>query len=360
MRIGIVGTRGIPNHYGGFEQFAEYLSVALVERGHQVWVYNSSTHPHQQTTYKGVNIIHCYDPEHKIGTAGQFIYDFNCIIDSRKRDFDVLLQLGYTSSSVWHFLLPEQSVVITNMDGLEWKRSKYSKKVQWFLKHAEKWAVTSSNVLVADSKAIQSYLLQTYKQQAHYIAYGATPFYAPNEATLQALNLLKQQYYLVIARFEPENNIETIIQGYLINDNPKPLVLIGSTHNKFGAYLQQQYKHANIRFLGSIYDMELLNNLRYFCALYFHGHSVGGTNPSLLEAMASHAPICAHDNAFNKAILGDDAVYFSSAEEVASIIKQQVPMDLAIQHNMKKVMDTFSWPLIFDAYESLMQLSLRK
>lgn len=360
MRIGIVGTRGIPNHYGGFEQFAEYLSVALVERGHQVWVYNSSTHPYQETAYNGVNIIHCYDPEHKIGTAGQFIYDLNCIVDSRTRDFDVLLQLGYTSSSIWHFLLPKRSIVITNMDGLEWKRSKYSKKVQRFLKHAEKWAVKSSNVLVADSKAIQSYLLQTYKQHAHYIAYGATPFNDPNEAALQALNLTKQQYYLVIARFEPENNIETVIQGYLIADNIKPLVLIGSTHNKFGAYLQQRYKHANIRFLGSIYDMELLNNLRYFCALYFHGHSVGGTNPSLLEAMASQAPICAHNNAFNKAILGDDAVYFSSAEEMANVITQQVPMDLAIQHNMQKIENVFNWPLIFDAYESLMQLSLRK
>lgn len=360
MRIGILGTRGIPNHYGGFEQLAEYLSVALVERGHQVWVYNSSTHPHQETTYKGVNIIHCYDPEQKIGTAGQFIYDLNCMLDARKRKFDVLLQLGYTSSSVWHFLLPKQSVIITNMDGLEWKRSKYSKRVQSFLKLAEKWAVQSSDVLVADSKAIQKYLFEKYQQEAHYIAYGATVFTTPNEQVLQPLKLVKQQYHLVIARFEPENNIETIIQGYLRTDKRVPLVLIGSTQNKFGNYLQQQYADANIRFLGSLYDIDVLNSLRYYCQLYFHGHSVGGTNPSLLEAMASQAPICAHNNEFNKAILGNDAAYFTSPEEVAKAMNEQKDVQLQVAANVGKINNTFNWPLIIDAYESLMQLSLSK
>ena len=101
MKIAIVGTRGIPNHYGGFEQFAQYLSLGLLNRGCEVWVYNSRLHPYQQNTWKSVNIIHCKDPEDKIGTAGQFIYDLNCILDSRKRSFDVILQLGYASSALW-------------------------------------------------------------------------------------------------------------------------------------------------------------------------------------------------------------------------------------------------------------------
>ena len=102
MKIGILGTRGITNTYGGFEQFAQYLSVGLVRRGHSVWVYNSSNHPYRERDYRGVNIIHCSDWEDRIGTAGQFVYDYNCLMDARRREFDVLLQLGYTSNSIFH------------------------------------------------------------------------------------------------------------------------------------------------------------------------------------------------------------------------------------------------------------------
>ena len=130
LKIGILGTRGIPNHYGGFEQFAEHLSVCLFQRGHDVAVYNSSLHPYKQNEWNGVQIIHCRDWEHKIGTAGQFFYDLNCINDARKRNFDVLLHLGYTSDSVWHWRWPKKTVNIINMDGLEWQRSKYNKPTQ--------------------------------------------------------------------------------------------------------------------------------------------------------------------------------------------------------------------------------------
>ena len=117
MKIAILGTRGIPNNYGGFEQFAEFLSKLLVKRGHIVYVYNSHNHPFKEDKWKGVNIIHCKDPEKKIGTVGQFIYDLNCILDSRKRDFDIILQLGYGSSSIWNKFLPKRSVIITNIFG---------------------------------------------------------------------------------------------------------------------------------------------------------------------------------------------------------------------------------------------------
>ena len=133
MKIGILGTRGIPNFYGGFEQFAQYLSEAFVKKGHEVHVYNSHTHPYEKNEWNGVKLIHCYDPENTIGTVGQFIYDLNCILDSRKREFDIILQLGYTSSSVWNWIFPKKSIIMTNMDGFEWKRSKYSKPVQQFL-----------------------------------------------------------------------------------------------------------------------------------------------------------------------------------------------------------------------------------
>ncbi len=145
MKIAILGSRGIPNIYGGFEQYAEYLSIGLAKLGFEVSVYCSSTHPEKAITYHGVKRILCNDPEGRIGTAGQFVYDLNCIIDARKRDFDIIYQLGYTSNSVWWWLLPKKSIIVTNMDGLEWKRSKYSSKVRLFLKYAERLAVFHSD-----------------------------------------------------------------------------------------------------------------------------------------------------------------------------------------------------------------------
>src|SRR6187402_1988287 len=152
--IAILGTRGIPNHYGGFEQLTEYLAPALVKAGHSVTVYNSHHHPYKERSYKGVELIHCYDPEHILGSAGQFIYDMNCLIDARKRKFDVILQLGYTSSSIWGRLFPLGSVTIYNMDGLEWKRTKYSKPIRRFLLYAEKLAVRFSDFFISDSLVI--------------------------------------------------------------------------------------------------------------------------------------------------------------------------------------------------------------
>src|SRR4051812_288166 len=148
MRIGIIGTRGIPNNYGGFEQVTEHLSAGLLAKGHEVSVYNSHNHPYQENHWNGVEIIHCFDAEYMIGTAGQFIYDLNCIVDARKRNFDVLLFMGYTSSSIWHRFFPRNTVIVSNMDGLEWRRSKYSRPVKRFLKYAEKLAVLQSDFMI--------------------------------------------------------------------------------------------------------------------------------------------------------------------------------------------------------------------
>lgn len=323
MKIGILGTRGIPNHHGGFEQFAEFFSLFLAKNNYTIYVYNSSNHPYQEKTFHDVNIIHCYDPEDRIGTVGQFIYDLNCILDSRKREFDIILQLGYTSSSIWNRLLPKTSIVITNMDGLEWKRTKYSKQVQKFLKFAEKLAIKSSDYLISDSIGIQNYLRSTYNIDSKYIAYGAKLFKTPDIKSLETFGVQPYRYNMLIARLEPENNIETILTGVVLSKIDWPFLVIGKHDtNSFGAYLKDKYnKHKNIKFIGGIYNLNHLNNLRYFSNLYFHGHSVGGTNPSLLEAMASKALIVAHNNEFNRAILREDAFYFSNSKDVQEVIQ---------------------------------------
>lgn len=317
IRVGIIGTRGIPNHYGGFEQFAELLSVYLVKNSHEVFVYNSSTHPYQEKTFKNVRIIHCSDPEKKIGTIGQFLYDLNCILDSRKRNFDVILQLGYTSSSIWSFLFPKKSILITNMDGLEWKRAKYSLPIKTFLKYAEKLAVKHSDFLISDSLGIQNYLEEKYNATSKYIPYGAKNIEEPSKLVLNKYHLLEYTYNLLIARLEPENNIESILDGVVLSKKKPLFLVIGSYANKFGYRLKEKFKnHEHILFLGSIYNSEELNSLRYFSNLYFHGHSVGGTNPSLLEAMGCNALIIAHDNIFNKAVLEEEGYYFSNMIDI--------------------------------------------
>jgi glycosyltransferase involved in cell wall biosynthesis len=357
MKVAIVGTRGIPNHYGGFEQFAEYLALGLVKNGHEVIVYNSHNHPYSQSDWNGVKIIHCYDPEDRLGTAGQFVYDLNCIRDVRKRKCDIILQLGYTSSSIWGWLMPKGSIVTTNMDGLEWKRTKYTNNVRSFILWAEGLGVKYSDFLISDSIGIQDYLKEKYEKNSVFIPYGADVFENPDLATLTEYNLTPYSYDLLIARLEPENSIEIILDGVMVASGNRPFLVVGKHNTKFGEHLKLKYQNnSRIRFVGGIYDINALNNIRYYSNLYFHGHTVGGTNPSLLEAMASNSLICANDNSFNRYILQNDALYFNTAEDVKfhleNVLKDRVEWHEMINKNLIKIEEIYKWEIIVDQYIS--------
>ncbi|MBN2237440.1 MAG: DUF1972 domain-containing protein [Bacteroidales bacterium] len=362
MRIGIVGTRGIPNYYGGYEQFAEYFSQYMVSRGHDITVYSSSLHTFQENQYKGVELIHCYDPEDKLGTFGQFIYDFNCILNSRKQNFDLILQLGYTSSSIWGWLLPKKAVIVSNMDGLEWKRSKYNAAVRYFLRFAEYLAVITSEYFIADSKGIQSYLKEKYKIDSEYIAYGVHSNQQFDSKIYDDLGLENKKYNMLIARMEPENNIETILDGVVISGINEPFIVVGNASNRFGQKMQKKFgKFDHIKFIGPVYDLPSLNFMRNHARLYFHGHSVGGTNPSLLEAMASKACICAHDNKFNRSILEEDGFYFKNAKEITELLqsKETGNCKQMSERNYERVVKYFSWNKINSAYEAFLESCIR-
>jgi len=359
VRIAILGTRGIPNNYGGFEQLAQYLSVGLIEHGHDVWVYSSARHPYKQTTWKGVNIVHRFDPENLLGSFGQFVYDLACILHARRQKFDVVLNLGYTSSSVWLWLLPNQSRIITNMDGLEWKRSKYSPMVKRFLVYAEKLAVKRSHTLVADSQAIQTYLYSRFSQPSAFIAYGADVFEQADEQFLAKYKVQPYSYDILVARMEPENNIEMILDGVEASAGNRTFLVVGNIQNRYGTYIAGKFKNSSrIRFTGPVYDAPEINNLRFYSNLYFHGHSVGGTNPSLLESMACNCFVAAHDNEFNRGVLAENACYFSSVADVARIVANERKMsDTGRQFtaaNLKRVKEQYSWPRIVMQYEKLM------
>ncbi len=356
MKIGILGTRGIPNHYGGFEQWAEQLSQALVKRGYEVTVYNSHYHPYKKRDFKDVKIIYKWDPK-RIGLASQFIYDLLCILSARKQKFGTIIQLGYTTSSIWAWLLPKKAKVLYNMDGMEWMREKYKGLLKPFLKFAEKLAVRNSDVIIADSKPIKNYFEKRYNTSVEYIAYPAVVFKNPNSIFLKKYGLKKNKYYLLIARYQPDNNLETIIKGVLQSNSALPLLLVGDHENDYGKYLRKTYNNQQIIFLGKIYKKEELDNLRYFSNLYFHGHSAGGTNPSLLEAMATSCVICAHNNVFNKSVLEKNACYFYNENDISKTLDQDEEItgkDNWIVNNLQKVRTNYNMDLIVDKYQKLL------
>lgn len=323
--------------------------------GHRVTVYNSHNHLYQQNEWRAVEIIHCFDAEHFFGTAGQFVYDLNCIRNARHKNFDVILFLGYTSSSVWGRIFPNKSVIISNMDGLEWKRTKYSKTVQQFLKYAERLAVKYSDYLIADSTAIQTYLDKKYHIQSKYIPYGAEMDVIADEMLLKEFGLGKFKYFMLMARMEPENNIDTVLDGFIKSNTENKFIVVGNYNNPFGHQMYKKYGNdKRVYFAGAIFDDTKITALRTFCALYFHGHSVGGTNPSLLEAMANGAFIAAHNNEFNRAILQNDTFYFSNSTDVLHIInlnRDSVDNATMVKNNLKKIEEQYAWPDIVNRYE---------
>ena len=358
MKVAILGSRGIPNRYGGFEELAERLAIGLANRGHQVIVYNPSDHPVKGWKHPGVTLVRIFNPENVLGSFGQFIYDLGASIHTRFAKPDVILQLGYTSSSIWYWVIPHKSRIITNMDGLEWMRSKYSKPVRRFLHLAEKWAAKHSHLLVADNPEIEHYLHEGFKNQVVYIPYGADVTRKFDESTPEKYGVEPGKYHMLIARMEPENHVAEILEGVHNSSADTPILVVGKL-NDYARRLKSSYHNdKRIIFLGSIYDKEILNSLRYHSHYYFHGHSVGGTNPSLLEAMACGCRIIAHDNAFNRNVLKNNALYFTNASDISTQIDQSfeaLVWEKRSRRNISAIRVNFNWRVIVEQYEVAMQ-----
>ena len=240
------------------------------------------------------------------------------------------------------------------MDGLEWKRTKYSKRVQKFLEWSESLAVKKSDFLISDSIGIQNYLQKKYNKDSIYIPYGAYVIEQYNENTCKEFDVEKYEYDMLIARLEPENSIEIILDGVAQAKSNRKFLVIGNHETNYGEYLKRKFADfENIIFVGGLYNQSKLNDLRCFSNIYFHGHTVGGTNPSLLEAMGSKALICANDNEFNSTILGKDALYFKNSKDVKVVLKNINKKDFfdLIENNIKKIRELYSWEIIINQYE---------
>ena len=374
MKIAFISTRGIPNNYGGFEQFAEYISVGLAQRGHEVVVYSPKFHPYQEDTYKGVRLKHIYSPETWMGSSvGSFFYDFASLCDAlKKEDFDIIYEAGYTSiipAYIWFNVRKrKRPIFTTNMDGLENKRSKFSPMVRRFLDWEEKMAVKYSHYLIADNMGIHDYYKEKYDKESKFLAYGADIHDDFNADYLKEFGLQPEEYYILIARLEPENNIVMAIEGYLHSkeNGRRPLIVVGKTNTPHGKELVEKYgNEKNVRFVGGIYDFKKLDSVRHFSKAYFHGHSVGGTNPSLLEAMAAGCFIFAHDNIFNRAVLEENAFYYPSADKVAEYLNRIDTMaeESKIQYtanNIEVIRNEYSWEHLVDEHEKYFQLLLEQ
>ena len=363
MKIAILGTRGIPNNYGGFEQCAEFLSIGLVKRGHQVTMYSPHFHPYKEATYKGVKIIRKLSPETIFGnSASNFIYDYLCFRDATRRDFDIILELGLITSAISIIFCSHRGkIVVTNLDGLEWKREKWSKLVQKLTKQLERHGVKYSDYLIADNIGIQEYIKDEYNLESEFIAYGTGRPFIGDETYLKHYGITKKLYFLSIARLEPENNLEMMFDAYIASNSKIPYYVIGNHITYYGDFLKDKYRNKGIIFLGGIFNKKHLDNLRYYSKLYIHGHSVGGTNPALLESMAAQSLIAAHDNQFNRSILADNAFYFSSSNQLSKIFNKDLSFNKKefISNNLKIIDTIYKWPIVIDKYESFFQKILK-
>lgn len=369
MKIAFISTRGIPNNYGGFEQFAECISVGLAERGHKVTVYSPHYHPYQGKEYKGVRIKHIYSPEKWMGgSVGSFFYDYACLKDAlKKEDFDIIYEAGYTSIIPAYIRFNVKNIkhpiFTTNMDGLEYKRTKFNKWVQKYVFWEERMAVKHSHYLIADNMGIQDYYKEKYGKESKFLAYGANIYDNYNEEYLKEYGLEANKYLLVIARLEPENNIIMAISGYIASDlyGKMPLVIVGKTDTPYGKWLVEHYaKYEYVKFVGGIYDFDKINSVRHYSYAYFHGHSVGGTNPSLLEAMAAECFILSHDNIFNKAVLGENAIYYNDEKEIAGLLNNLGDCVVKykkeyIENNLELIRSQYSWEKLVDEHEKYFQ-----
>ncbi len=357
MKLAILGTRGIPNNYGGFEQCAEALAVGLQKKGHQVTVYNPSFHYYNKKFYNGVTIKKKYSPNKLLGnSASNFIYDYLCFKDAVKSDYDIILELGLITASPSIILLRHRGkIIVTNIDGIEWRRKKWNFITRFITRNMEKLGVHFSDYLVADNLGIQDYLKTTYNKSSKYIAYGANILDSPEPIILNEYNLKEGEYILCIGRIEPENNYEIIFKAFVDSNLSIPLLIIGNHLTKYGDYLKDKFKNKNIYFFGPIYNKDKLNNLRYYSRFYIHGHSVGGTNPSLIEAMSAGALVLMHRNKFNLSVLQNENLSFSNPEELKKLLLDKRILSEKkkyVMENLSIIKEKFSWEKIINAYEN--------
>ncbi|WIO41747.1 DUF1972 domain-containing protein [Klebsiella electrica] len=359
----ITGIRGIPAAHGGFETFAENLALYLVDKGWKVTVYcQEDSGEFYIDSWNGVQLIHI--PVKNNGALGTIIFDFKSIIHSLKEK-KLVLTLGYNTAifNSLYFLRGRKNVI--NMDGIEWKRDKWGIVAKsWFWMN-ERFGCWFGNHLIADHPKIKEHLAtRVNDKKITMIPYGAHAIGKNNSNSdvLRQYGLDEKKYFLVIARPEPENSILEIVRGFSLNKNrTEKLVVLGNydfLNNEYHKKIKES-ANENVLFLGAIYNASSVSTLRYYALAYIHGHRVGGTNPSLVESLGSGNAIIAHDNKFNRWVVGDSGIFFTSDETCAAqmdYISSNEDIRLNLEAKAKEMFnEKFTWDLILSQYEALLE-----
>lgn len=318
LKVGLLGTRGVPARYGGFETAVEEIGSRLATYGHRVVVY--CRNPGQQLrAYRGMELVNLPAIRSKsletlTHTAVSTIHS---VLLSRP---DVVVMFNPANGPFVPILRAAGIRTAVHVDGLDAQRAKWGRFGRAYFREAERWSVRLADDVIADSEAIAAHIRRAYGREPTYIAYGA-PIVSPSADRLSELGLDSRRFHLVVSRFEPENNLAMVVDGYRLSGASLPLIVVGSARYA-SAYREQVVGSAgpNVRFLGAVWDQVLIDQLYGNCASYIHGHSVGGTNPSLLRAMGAGAPVSAYDVVFNRETAGTAAGYFVDAHGLASLI----------------------------------------
>jgi glycosyltransferase involved in cell wall biosynthesis len=360
MHVMIVGTRGVPAGHGGFETFAEDLSLFLVARNHQVTVYCQvgDDQPSSEDWWNGVRRVLIPAANNPVGTI---MYDWDTTMHAA-RSGGVVLTLGYNTAAFSLAYRLRRVPNVMNMDGIEWKRAKWSFSQRCWL-WLNEWAGSRlANRLVADHPEIAKHLCRhTAARKIATIPYGANAVSSAPEELLEQYQLQTKGYYLVIARAEPENSILEIVKAFSSCQADVLLIVLG-TYSVGGGSFQREVLAAagdNVKFLGAIYDRRIVSALRFHAKAYIHGHQVGGTNPSLVEALAAGNAIVAHDNRFTRWVAGEGARYFAGARDLEAVIRsleQDPPQLVAMEsYSRERHATEFGLEKSLTAYESLLQ-----
>ncbi|MBR4793276.1 MAG: DUF1972 domain-containing protein [Bacteroidaceae bacterium] len=350
-RVAIVGIVGVPANYGGYETMVDNM-LDYTPDNIEYTVYCSKTaYKERPKEYKGARLL--YFPFNANGPQALF-YDFLCTIHAYFHS-DTILSLGNNGVLAYPFLrLFGKRRSIYNYDGFECNRDKWSTSVRILINAVQKTAARFSDANIADNDAIQPLLKERYNIDSTIIEYGGDGAYpVQNDKHLkEKYGLSPQSYYFNVARIEPENNIHLMLEAFAGLPD-KQLVLVGNWHkNQYGESLLDKYKDcSNIKMFDPIYEKDEINLLRSNCKLYIHPHSVGGTNPSLVEAMYLGLPIVAFDVIYNKKTTEEEAFYFKDAQSLRTVVNDNEALFADCAQKMKEIADRrYRWKVISDKY----------
>ena len=353
----MIGTRGVPASYGGFETAIEEVGQRLVARGHRVVVYSrgdAASADYRGMERKRLPAVHRKELETLSHSA---LSTFDSAVRLRP---DVAFVFNAANAPFLPMLRSSRIPTALHMDGLEWKRAKWQASGKRYYRWSEGFGVRWADALIADAPGISDYYRSEFGVPTELLRYGAPILREAPEDGICALGLTPGRYHLVVARFEPENHVLDIVQGYRSSSAAYPLVVVGSAPYA-AAYTKDIEDVAasddRIRLLGGVWDQSLLDALYHHAFTYVHGHSVGGTNPSLLRAIGAGTGVIAFDVDFNREIVADHGLYFSSPKEVARSVEEaeREPEQVAagVGELSARARRDFDWDVVAEDYEQL-------